>query len=283
MEYGLLFLSTLFGSGTNITVGFYNKKGKNAYLFGFISALISVLFFSVVAKFSFDFQWVAFWYAIGFGICYTCAMLFSIFAIKYGSVSLTSLVMSYSLVIPTVFAIFAYGEFPSWSFYIGVILLVISLFFVGVPREKGESYINLMWILMVFIAFLGNGGCSLLQTHYQRLSGGLHRSEFMIIGNLLYLSVCIIAAIICRKHETTETAKSALIYGSLNGISTSALNYLIMVLVGLMSASLVYPLYSSISVIISILACRLFFKEKPDRLTLCGIVTGIISIIFLNI
>ena len=283
MEFLYLIIASLSGSAQSVIGGFYNKKKASPFKYGLLLSLTVAVFFVVSAGFKLSFQWDTVFWAILFGVSYMCATVMNLLAIKHGGVPLTVLVMSYSLIIPTVFAIVAYGEYPAWTFYLGLVFLMISLFFIGVPRKSVEKkQINLKWLICITFAFVCNGLCALLQTHYQRLSGGLYRSEFMIIAMVIVVIGQLIALFFDRKTEYEASFKRAFM-GAMTGVFNGVVNLLIMVLVGLMSSNMVFPLYSGISLVTSVIASRIFFKKNPDLLSYIAICVGLIAIIFLNI
>jgi multidrug transporter EmrE-like cation transporter len=71
--------------------------------------------------------------------------------------------------------------------------------------------------------------------------------------------------------------------GVATGVFNGVVNLLIMVLVGMMSSSLVFPLYSGISLVVSVIASRIFFKKNPDLLSYIAIGIGLVAIVLLNI
>lgn len=285
----LLTVAALANIAQNIITGIYNKKKGNIFIFNLFSALAVMLFFVFASGLLLSFKLETALWAFFFALSYMACGVGLVLAVKFGGVSLTSLVISYSLVIPTVFGIIAYGEHPSWFFYFGLALLIVSLFFIGVPRKGSSFKITPLWVISVLIAFVGNGLCSLFQSHYQRLSGGQYRSEFMIIAMGMTIVMCLIAILVTRKSDERTVAekkailKSSLIYGGLKGIFNGVVNLLIMILVSLMSVSLIFPLFSAISLVATIIASRIIFKEIPDKLTTVGLVIGVVAIVFLNL
>ncbi|MBE5734581.1 MAG: hypothetical protein E7347_06005 [Clostridiales bacterium] len=283
MEFVYLLIAALSGSAQSVIGGFYNQKKASPFKYGLLLSVTVAAFFVVSAGFELNFQWETALWATFFGVSYMCATVMNLLAIKHGGVPLTVLVMAYSLIIPTVFAIIAYGEYPAWTFYVGLIFLMVSLFFIGVPRKDvKKQQVNAKWLICITLAFIGNGMCSLLQTHYQRLSGGLYRSEFMIIAMCIVFLGQLVAIYADRKTVYDASFKRALL-GVGTGVFNGVVNLLIMVLVGMMSSSLVFPLYSGISLVTSVIASRIFFKKNPDLLSYIAICIGLIAIVFLNI
>ena len=283
MEFFYLILAAFSGSAQSVIGGFYNKKKSSPFKYGLFLSITVAIFFLIVAGFKLSFQWQTVLWATFFGVSYMCATVMNLLALKHGGVPLTALIMSYSLIIPTLFAVVAYAEYPNWTFYLGLVFLMISLFFIGVPRKgSNKQQINAKWLICIAIAFVGNGMCSLLQAHYQRLSGGLYRSEFMIIAMLIVITGYCIAIFVDRKTEYECGFKHALM-GVGTGVFNGVVNLLIMVLVGMMSSNMVFPIYSGIGLITTVVASRIFFKKNPDLLSYVAIGIGLVAIIFLNI
>lgn len=283
MEFFYLIAATLSGSAQNVIGGFYNQKKASPFKFGLLSAITVALFFIISSGFKLNFHLETVLWSSFFGVSYMLATVMSLFAIKHGGVPLTALVISYSLIIPTIFGIFAYGEFPALTFYVGLVFLMVSLFFIGVPRKgEGKQQINVKWVICVAITFVTNGTCSLLQAHYQRLSGGLYRSEFMISAMAIVILALLCAMLLDRKTKY-EVGFSYSLMGVGKGIFNGITNLMIMVLVGIMSPSMVFPLYSGISLITSTIASRIFFKKNPDLLSYIAIGIGLVAIVLLNI
>jgi drug/metabolite transporter (DMT)-like permease len=283
MEFLYLITATLSGSAQSVIGGFYNQKKASPFKYGLLSAITVALFFIISSGFKFNFHLETVLLSSFFGVLYMLTTVMSLFAIKHGGVPLTALVISYSLIIPTIFGIFAYGEFPAVTFYVGLVFLMVSLFFIGVPRKgEGKQQINVKWVICVAITFVANGTCSLLQAHYQRLSGGLYRSEFMISAMAIVILAQLCAMLLDRKTKY-EVGFSYSLMGVGTGIFNGITNLMIMVLVENMSPSMVFPLYSGISLITSTIASRIFFKKNPDLLSYIAICIELIAIVFLNI
>ena len=119
-------------------------------------------------------------YAGAFAATYLSARFFTLLAIGEGALSLTSLVVSYSLLIPTFYGVFFLHEELDMVKIIGLILLFVSLYFVGDAKKTGG--VTKKWFLYIILAFAGNGMCSTIQKMYQLKSGGDFKAEFMIIA-----------------------------------------------------------------------------------------------------
>ena len=76
----------------------------------------------------------------------------------YGSLGVTMLIFSYSLIIPTFYGVIVLKEPVSYFTWIGLSLLAVSLFLLNFKNETVK--ISLKWSVFTFMSFVGNGMCS---------------------------------------------------------------------------------------------------------------------------
>ena len=150
-------------------------------------------YFFVVTSSELNFSLSFIPYSIGFAIAYAVASVFIVLAIAYGSLSLTSLFISYSSMIPTFYGLIL-GDDISKGFIPGMILLVISLFLTNKMDEKGK--ISFKWIIFVILSFAGNGMCAVVQKMQQVASNGAYKNEFMIVALAIVTVVMLIISIL---------------------------------------------------------------------------------------
>ena len=268
-------------SGQSILKKPYIQKtdGAGVYFFNTLLSAAALLFFVVTSsKFSFDISFIP--YSISFAISYAMASVFMVLAIAYGSLSLTSLFISYSLLIPTFYGLIL-GDDISKGFIPGMILLVISLFLTNKSGE--EEKISFKWIIFVFLSFFGNGMCTVVQKMQQIASNGAYKNEFMIVALAIVTVVMLIISILKERTEIKFFAKVgwhwAIICGALNGM----VNLFVMILSGKMPVSLMFPLISAGGLIVTYIVSRFFYKEKLTKIQFIGFIFGLISVVFLNV
>lgn len=261
-------------------------KKMGIYTYYFVSVVVTMAVFIVNLSGEIFFEPAMILYAVGFAICYFAAILFTLKAIEVGPLSLTSLIVSYSLLIPSLYGLIFLNEEISAIKIVGLVLLFISLFCVesGKSGEKVGNTVNKKWYVYVALAFVGNGLCSTLQKAYQLHSGGRGKSEFMLIA----LCITVIAFLILRIiHSDTEkgflpTRTNGGWFGVVSGLCNGIVNWLIMVLSN-QPASVVYPSISAGSVVLTIITAKIFFKEKHSNIQNLSFIIGICSIVCLNI
>ena len=202
MINALLIISVVIGlSLQHITKKSFNQKleGKGVICFSALSSLIAAFFFIFQIKFPFQFDISLIPYTIIFGLGFGSCVVCSILAILNGSLSLTSLITSYSLIIPTLYGMLFLKEKISLYLLVGLMLLLISLFLINFV--KGDNKINLKWLLYVTIAFFGNGVCSTAQKVQQVDFEGKYKAEFMSISLIIIVIVLLVYTFLKEKKD----------------------------------------------------------------------------------
>jgi len=261
-------------------------------------ACVALFFYGFAETFAFTFDKTTLLFGLLFGCSYCLGYIFEIKALKEGSVSLTSLILAYSLLIPTFFGVFYYHDTIQPTFWAGLGLLVVALFLVNfVPKSKEEKLVEksekkskkkkILWLVFSLLSFTGNGLCTIFSTLQQRQTGGAHRFQFMLYAMALVIVLNLILTLINNK-KTKSTLPSlrrgwwcAMGLGVLNG----ATNFCVMVIVSrnVLNLSLIYSMISAGSLLITFLLARIFFKEKLRLTQLIGFLVGIVSVVLFNV
>lgn len=281
-----LLISIIIGvSLQNIVKKAYNVKvGGGVFIFSGLSSAFAALFFILSSIGTFEFNAEFLPYSVGFSVFYSMGVAFSVLAILTGPLSLTSLITSYSLVIPAVYGIAMLGEDISKTLVIGIILLMISLFFVNMEK-KDDKKITLKWGIYVFLAFLGNGGCSTVQKVQQVDLSGAYKNEFMIIALLITTATMLIVAAISERDKFGISIKKGFFWYAVCGIANGIVNLMVMMLTTNynMPASVMFPLISAGGIILTVAVSMTLYKEKLTKNQIFGVILGIGAIVLLNL
>lgn len=261
----------------------YNKVATGAFSFSAASALIAVTTFIVTAGGKLNFNTGVLKYSVPFAIAYSLAAVCSFLAIKTGSLSLTSLIIQYSLVIPAFYGLIALGEARNLSMVIGIILLLISLALINIGGKKDETKITFKWALFAFLSFVGNGSCSVIQKVQQLESGGLYKSELMIIAYLITVVTLMCCAFGTEKKATIPNLKKGFVWYFICGLANGVVNFLVLVMSTRMAASLMFPVISAGGIVATVLVAITIYKEKLTFNQKIALILGLAAIIILNI
>lgn len=222
-------------------------------------------------------------YAVLFSFSYTLSTVTSFLALHTGSLSLTSLITSYSLIIPSLYGIIVLKESTSFLLFLGIALLLISLFLINCEGKKEEKRITFKWIIYVALAFLGNGACSTVQRVQQIDYNGLYKNEFMFISLIITALSLFIFAFFTEKKNLGINIKKGFVWYSLCGLANGAVNLFVILLALRMPASVSFPIISAGGIITSAVLSVFVYKEKLSVPQIIGLILGTLAIIVLNI
>lgn len=279
----LLLISIILGvSMQDVIKKIYNKKEpcQGTYIFTTLSAVAAAAFFAITSG-SLDFNIDTLPYSVAFAAAYTMGVVGSVVAIASGPLSLTSLIVSFSLMLPTLYGLIFLHDPISIGFFPGIILLAASLFLIN-KREKGVK-INVKWVISVILAFVGNGFCTIFQKMQQVRFNGAYKNEFMIVALLITAIVSLIIAIIKERSIIKRHTPVGYALGIVCGVANGAVNLFVMILSGLMPVSLMFPIISAGGIVVTFIISTTIYKEKLSKLQLIGFILGTVSVVLLNL
>ncbi len=283
MYYLLLSAAVLFCTVQRVCSKQYTRKAKhpNMILYASFSAFFAMLFFVFGSGFDLSFNSEILPYALSFALFYAMGTVGSALAISCGPLSVSALFSSYSLLIPTAYALFFLRETPNRFFIPGLICLITSIFLIN--RKQEEMKFSAVWVLYILLSFIGNGMCSTVLKIHQTAFGGAYKHEFMIVA-LLTAAVSLFAWGIWRgKGEKNIIDRVFLKYGFLYGIASGALNLSVMVLAGKIANSVLFPSISAGGITLTFFLSLFVYREKLSRIRTVGYMLGIMAILLLNI
>ena len=152
-----------------------------------------------------------------------------------------------------------------------------------VIKTREAMPITWKWLLYVTIAFAGNGMCSLSQKIQQDAFEGTGKNELMIIALGIVVAVNAVFMIVKDRNEIGVFIKRGSVSGLLAGAANGVVNLFVMIMLGLMPASVVFPLISGGSIVLTYVVSRVFYNEKLSRRQMVGFIFGILSIVLLNL
>ena len=224
-------------------------------------------------------------YSAGFAAMYALATVYSVMALEIGSLAITSLVLSYSLIIPTLYGILFLNEKITLLKCGGILLLLISLFLVRAQTKEDNkaSKPTVKWIIYVLIAFVANGMCSVVQNAQQRRFNGMQNSNFMILALIISTAVLLVLSIVFERNTILIALKKGAVFSAACGICNGATNYLVMVIIAAVASSVFFPVLSAGQIILTFIISVLAYREKFIPRQIAGLACGLASLVLLNI
>ncbi|MBE6750734.1 MAG: hypothetical protein E7560_06185 [Ruminococcaceae bacterium] len=261
----------------------YSQKlnGKGVLCFSALACAVAAIFFMCQIKLPLNFDVALIPYCVLFALGFGSTVLFSVLAIANGPLSLTTLISSYSLIIPALYGLIFLNEKVSFFLIIGFLFLFVSLYLIN--YTKGDNKINLKWLLYVALTFFGNGLCSSTQKVQQINFSGGYKGEFMAVSLIIIVLALFIIILFKEKQDIKISVKKGIIPIVVYGLANGFVNLLVMVLSNKMSASVMFPLVSAGSITLTYIISRVIYKETLSKMQNIGFVLGLASIVFLNL
>ena len=276
----------------------YQKKtNKGTFLFVSMITLAAECFFAGACVFQgFHFEWAALPYSLLFAFALAVCNVTSVLALRYGSLALTSLISSYSLMIPTVYGFLRFGEHVYVSQLIGLMLLVVSLYMTNMVKkqpaaeegqekegQKSKKNTFVLWLIMAIAMALSNAMCTIVQREEQVRFAGAYKNEFMLIALLASFVAMLAIGLVRERRDLKTVMKLGAVPAVLTGAANGATNLLVMICTATIATSIFYPVISGGGMVLAYIISVTLFKEKFTTMQKIGILLGVASLVFLNI
>ncbi len=275
----VLYLLNVVCSAGQSTLGKqYAKNGGSASAFNMNKTVAGIVLFMILgwAKgFSFHLPTVLF--GVGYGISLCISMHTGFKALATGPMALTSIIASFSLLIPFFCGICFWDEPLTFFGVCGIILLLLSIVLINGKRFSGISY---KWLIYALATLFTNGICSVIQKYHQLQFPTLYRTEFMIFALLSVLIVLSVTLCFDRQRKQTFTFSGL---GIVSGVLNCTASYIVLYLSATENASVLFPIVSVANIITVWIIGILYFKEKLTILQTIGLLLGVISIVLLKL
>jgi len=282
MAYLLMILAEVVGASQGMFTKQYTIRSTPPVpiWFAAISVFFSMMYLVISGGWNFTFSMELLPYAIGLGLMTAINQTTGILALREGPLSLSSLIGSYTIMIPILHGIFLLKETITPAIAAGIVLFMICMFLVS-KKEKEVSF-SFKWIVFVVMSLTSNGIALVVMKMQQTAFTGAYKNEFMIIGQGLAF-LLLLAMTIIQRGDVKGNLKYSILFGIPKGITVAVYSVLLLVLVNLMPAMLLYPLLTGLSMAITLVVSLFVYKEKLTKQQIAGYCVGVVSIILLNL
>ena len=280
--YILIILATSLQSAST---KLFNRQSDKSATFNAIKSITSFFMFLLAACFGFTLHVPT----VLFGLLYGAGMCLSMYsgyrALCLGPMALTSMLVSFSVVIPLVWGVTFGGEKLKLLQYPALFILVLAILLTNADKFKSkdtQSKGSGLWLLFVFLTFAVNGVCSILQKQHQTLYPESYSIEFSLFSMLLCAVVFSTVALIKTPLQTLREVKGKR-YGVLSGVTNGIAGFLTLTLAGLENASVLFPVISAGTILASLACGRIIFKERLKPNHYAALAAGITAVVLLKL
>lgn len=284
----LTILLAFFMCLQSIFTRMYNQKleatVENSSVFTLVRVLIIALFFLLLSGFRMGWHGPTMPYALSYGLMLAINLITCTMAYLTGPFALTSLLISASMVLVTVFGLVFLKEPLSLTMGIGIGLLVVSVLLLH-EKAPDDCRLTPRWWIYTILAFFCNAGCTLAQKLHQTSFPGRYENEFMFYGAVLCAVLCLVYCLF--KRVKPGQIKQCMEKGWVSmlgiGVACSLVNLLLMILNASMPASLLFPTLSGLTLLFAPLLGKFLYHEKSTRRQKISYLIGACSVILMNL
>ena len=302
MDYIILFLAVTCIAAQFCINKVYQKNFaqglKDMFFFSVVCGTVSVIIFTLLGFFInenlFQFSAFSLIMSITLAAVSSLSVLVGILIMRYGKLSVYSTFMMLGgMILPYLYGSIFLSETVSVWRIAGLVILIFALpcsvFSPDGKSEKKEKQENkkskIYYLLCVFI-FLINGTVSIISKTHSISEFAVPATNFIVYANL-WLTIINGAAyfILSRrlknsdKQETQREIKPNKFYAVLTIAiysTFSGLGYLFQLISAeKVDAVMLFPFVTGVTIVLSTLGARIFFKEKISKPALAGIILSI--------
>ncbi len=290
----LLLICGVFSFAVNsISVrAFQLKCSESKYdvnLFQSLFCLTGATAYAISGHFVYDLTGKQLLSAISFGIFFAGAVLFIASCYTCGPMSVTSVIVNSSVIIPVLYSRFSLKENITVSQTVGIILLIITFILSAFNSEnKKQKRINFKWLIFVFVAFVSNGITAVIQKNYKLSAPDSDGNIFMSAAYFTAAVVLLIAfSVMKNKSEKNFVSNKRLLLSSafvlIAGLGSFAGNGILMRLSTQLPAAILYPFVNGGICVTASVFSILFFGERLNLKKALTIIIGLSAVIVLNL
>ena len=256
----------------------------NALLFAAIAICLSLIFPLATPDLP------AILYAIAAGACVVIFQTSYALALVSGPVSLTSLIVNFSILLSAAFGMVMFGDRLYLSQLIGIIALVASMF-LSVDKNEKQKKAQRRWLLLALCAMAADSGISFAQRLYNALPIARQPNMDISFSVVMYIAASALAfGFYFFSASRGARAKSSI------GFNRNVLGYVAAIAVvlsiyqkGLMlsianiEGTFLYPTHAGLMSLIMTFIGVLFFRDRLTPRQKLGVAFGILCVILMNI
>lgn len=262
--------------------GLFGETEGSAFFHNFFMSLTAFLCFLVIFLTAPEINMPSLPYSVFFAGTVCTALTFELLAIRTGPLALTALVMSFSLLIPSLYGVLFLDESLSAFGIAGLVLFVVSLLLVA-EYGKSERKITKKYLAFLALAFLGNGLCSTVQKVHQIDFDGKYGPFFMAWAMATVTLFNLIFFLSKPPKKKSGIYKKGTFYACLTGFFNGLVNYMMVLLATLLPAVIVFPTVGAGGTLTVFIVAVTVFKERFLPRQYIGYACGIAAIVLMNI
>ena len=285
MSYLLYLGIVLFSVTQSAATKLFHKGGGSQLVFNAIKGGSAFLLMLLISFFHFSFHLPTLGVGVAYGALLALSMYAGYEALRRGPMALTSMLVSFSVLIPFLWGVAVRGERLAAHQYVAVALLLAALLATNADqlkrREESRTSYG-MWLFFVGLTFVANGVSSVLQSEHQtRFPGEYQRELTLYAMGVCALVYTLLLFVKEPLHKTRQTKGKGV--AALAGIANALVGFLTVWLASFENASVLFPVVSAGTALGVLLCGRFLFRERLKRNHYAALLLGVTAVILFKL
>ena len=197
-------------------------------------------------------------------------------SIKENGVGISGTVAKLGILIPMIFSIVIWKEFPSTIQWIGIILSLVSIVLINLSPKSLEKLDVKPTIIFLFVF---GGMAEFSSKIYQKYALNEYKDVFLFA---IFFTAFLVSMFYTFK-EKKEITKKDILTGFAVGIPNLFSSYFLILSLATLKTSVVFPIYSAASIVLINIGGYLLFKEHITRKNQVAILLTVVALILINL
>ena len=285
MALALYFLIILSNITQSAATKAFNQRNYAPAFFNIIKAASALLITLIFSLPTFKLHLPTVIFGLAYGAMLSSSMYAGYEALCRGPMALTSMLVSFSVVIPFTWGVTVRNEEMTPLKAVAIVLLICAIICTNADKiaHRGEKKKGFgAWLAFVALTFVCNGAFSVLQKEHQTLYPSQYKQEFTVFA-LLLCTVIYSVPFLLRKEKRAFGEIKGKSFALLAGVTTVLSSLLTLMLASFENASILFSIISAGGVLASLLCGRFVFREKLRSNHYLALVLGIVSIVLMKL
>lgn len=278
--------AVLFSVSQSASVKYYRRNNEDVLFFNAVKSLAAFFVLAALLVWNFRFHAPTAAYGVLYGAFLAISMHTGYKALCLGPMSLTGMIVSFSVILPIAYGIVFAREKPTVFQGVGLVFFVLSVVFTSLRTgtasvsQETAAKNRKKWLLYVFLTFMTNGLCSTLQKMHQSAYPHRQLGEFVLYA----CGFCtLVFGVAYLKKRTAHGSVRGVGFAGLAGLSNAAANFCTLLLAGNEYAAVMYPVISAGTVLAALVCGRMLFGEKLGLGQWAALLCGLAAVVLLRL
>ncbi len=216
-------------------------------------------------------------FGCGTGIIYLISFMSYQKAIKECGASIASMFLRLGILLPMIVSIFAWNEIPGIVQWIGIILAIGSIIVVNIDTSGKAKF---SFRISLILSFIFGGAGQFMNKIYQKYAVPEFKNHFTFC---IFLVAMLLSLVVLYYNKDQGVHIKDALVGVGVGIPNMFSVFFILLALGQLPATIVYPTSSAGSIMAIMVCSYLFFGEKLQKKEKVGILLTVISMVLINL